>query len=106
MSDKPWKQEERHAAQLLTGKRYRANSGGRIDVESEHFIGQVKHVRRLSLTEVEALAIEMARLGTQRGKIGVVVVKRRAGRGIETPRLIVMLSEMFRQCSSRKSPTG
>lgn len=53
-------------------------------------VAQVKHVQRLSLAELEALAVEMAQLGTDRETIGVVVVKRRAGQGTKTPRLVVM----------------
>jgi len=39
----------------------------------------VKHVQRLSLAQLEALAVEMAALGATRGKTGVVVVKRLKG---------------------------
>jgi len=59
-------------------------------------VAQVKHVQRLSLAELEALAIEMAGIGAARGKAGVVVVKRRAGRGQVTHRLVVMTGEVFR----------
>ena len=64
-----------------------------MDVESPHFVAEVKHIRRFSLAQLEALAVEMALLGAQRGKVGVVVVKRRAGRGDKTPRLIFMTAE-------------
>ncbi len=89
MSDRPWKAEERAVARLLKGTRYAANSGGRIDVESARDLAQVKNVARLSLAELEALAVEIAAIGEQRGKLGLLVVKRRAGRGQATPRLIV-----------------
>ncbi len=55
MPDRPWKQEERHAAQLVQGARYPANQGGRVDVESPSTVVQVKHVQRLSLAQLEAL---------------------------------------------------
>ena len=55
MSNKPWKQEERHAAQLVQGARYPANQGGRVDVESPSTVAQVKQVQRLSLAQLEAL---------------------------------------------------
>jgi len=96
MPDRPWKQEERQVARLVMGTRYPANSGGRLDVESPSTVVQVKHVQRLSLAQLEALAVEMARLGVTRGKTGVVVVKRRAGRGTVTPRLVVMTEDVFR----------
>jgi len=94
--DKPWKQLERDVARLLGGERYPANSGGRVDVESERVVAQVKHVQRLSLAQLEALAVEMAALGEEQGKIGVVVVKRRAGRGHPTPNLVILTEGAFR----------
>lgn len=39
--------------------RYAANSGGRVDVEGPQVVAQVKHVRRLSLAALEALAVEV-----------------------------------------------
>jgi hypothetical protein len=81
MPDRAWKAEERDAARLLGGKRYPGNSGGKIDVESPRYVAQVKHVARLSLAELERLAVEMEAEGRRRGKCGLVVVKRRAGRG-------------------------
>ena len=63
---------------------------GRVDVEGPRFVAQVKHVRRLSLAEIEAVAVEIAALGQQRGKVDVLVLKRRARRGQATPRLLVM----------------
>lgn len=85
MPDRPWKTEERRAAALFGGQRYPANTGGARDFETSRYVGQVKHVRRLSLTALEALAREVERLGLQQRplKLGVVVVKRRAGKGAE-----------------------
>ncbi len=95
MPDKPWKAEERAAARLLGGRRYPANQGGRVDVESPRVVAQVKHVKRLSLAELEALAVELEGIGAARGKVGLVVVKRRARR--PTPRLVVMTETTWRQ---------
>ena len=95
MPDRPWKQEERSVARLLGGTRYPANSGGRVDVEGPGVVAQVKHVQRLSLAQLEALAVEMERVGTERGKTGLLVVKRRAGRGQPTPRLVVMTEAVW-----------
>ena len=57
-----------------------------MDCESERVVAQVKHVQRPSLARLEALTLEMVALGEEQGKIGVVVVKRRAGRGKGDPR--------------------
>ncbi len=90
MADKAWKHEERRVARLLGGRRYAANTGGRVDVESPTVVAQVKHVQRLSLAQLEELCVEMAALGQEQGKVGLVTVKRRAGKGIHTERLVVM----------------
>lgn len=95
MADKPWKHEERAVAHLLGGARYPANSGGRVDVEAPGVAAQVKHVRTLPLAQLEALAVEMEAVGTAKGKVGLVVVKRRAGRGQPTPRLVVMTEAVW-----------
>ncbi len=90
-----WKQFELEVARLLGGSRYPANSGGRVDVESESLVAQVKHVQRLSLAQLEALAVEMEEIGKERGKVGVVAVKRRAGRGHPTRTLIILTEAAF-----------
>ena len=81
---------------MLGGTRYPANSGGRVDVESPRFVSQVKHRKTCSLAELERLTVEMDALGRQRGKCGVAVVKRRAGCGNRTPRLVVLTEAAFR----------
>ena len=40
-----------------------------------------KHRRTLSLSALEAFAIETAEVGRARGKLGIVVIKRRAAGG-------------------------
>lgn len=102
--DRPWKQEEREVARLLGGIRYPANSGGRVDVEGPTTVAQVKHIRRLSLAQLEALALEMEGIGSDRGKVGVVVVKRRAGRGRDTPRLVVLTEESWQVLQALNMP--
>jgi hypothetical protein len=99
MPDRPWKAEERRAAALFGGRRYPANSGGRLDFETKGFVGLVKHVRHLSLAALEALALQMQCAGVQKspGKCGVVVVKRRAGPGRRTPRLVVLTEAVWRK---------
>src|SRR5262245_22285721 len=101
MPDKPWKQHERNAGKLIGGARYWANAGERIDCESEGVVAQCKHVQRMSLAELEALAVECERLGAQRQKTGVVIVKRRAGHGNHTPMLVVLTEHAWRELSGR-----
>src|SRR5689334_3128832 len=96
MADRHWKAEERHVARLVEGKRYPANQGGRVDVEGGDCIVQVKHRRTLSLAQLESLALELESLGNACKKAGLVVVKRRAGKGMPTPRLIVMTESVWR----------
>ncbi len=96
MPDRPWKAEERRAAALLGGRRYPANSGGLIDVEASRVLAQVKHVNRLSLAALERLALEAEQAGLKKGKAGIVIVKRRAGRGTRTPRLVVLTEPAWR----------
>ncbi len=67
-----------------------------MDAESGRHVAQVKHVRRLSLAELEALPAEIAAIGEQRGELGLLVVKRRAGRGQPTPRLVVLTEDVWR----------
>lgn len=67
-------------------------------------MGQVKHLRRLSLGALERLAVEVERLGDTRGKAGVVVVKRRAGCGHPTARLVVMTAAVFRRLAPLRTP--
>ncbi len=95
MADKHWKATEREVARHLGGERYPANSGGRIDVESAEYVAQVKHRKTMSVPELERWAIEMERLGAEKGKIGLVVVKRRAGRGHPTKALVILTEAAF-----------
>ena len=99
MADKPWKQMERQAAKMIGGARYWANAGQDIDVESAAFVAQVKHVQTCSLAQLERLAVEAERQGVQKLKIGLVITKRRAGRGIKTTPLVVMTEAAFRSMS-------
>jgi hypothetical protein len=97
MSDRPWKAAERRCAVLLGGRRHWANSGQAVDVESDGYVAQVKEVARLSLAALEALALEAERQGAQRQKVGLVLVKRRAGRGRSTPTLCVLTEAAWRE---------
>lgn len=108
MPDRPWKATERKAAALIGGKRHWANSGQAIDCESDSFCAQVKAVTRQSLAELEALALEVERQGVQKSppKIGLVIIKRRAGRGVETPTLVVMTAGAFRELNGAQALQG
>jgi len=83
-------------ARLLGGRRFPANTGGRVDVEGPTVIAQVKHRRTLSLAALETLAVEAVEAGRTRGKLGILVVKRRAGRGWPTTRMVVMTEAAWR----------
>jgi hypothetical protein len=97
MSDRPWKAAERRAAKLIGGRRYPANSGRAIDCESDSYCLQVKERQRASLAEIGAWALEVERVSVQLTppKIGLVVIKRRGGRGVPTPTLVVMTAATF-----------
>lgn len=81
----------------ISGRRHPANTGGPVDAESGWAVAQAKHVRRLSLAALEALALEAERQGAERAKVGLVIVKRPAGRGVETPRLVVVTEAVWRE---------
>ena len=106
VADKPWKREERRVAGLINGTRYVANSDGRVDAEGPQIVAQGKHVRRLSLAKLEALALEADRLGANRGKAGLVVTRRRAGQGHPTPRLVETTASAWWSLSLGKRQDG
>ena len=96
MSRTGWKGAERKAAALINGKRYPASMGGPVDVESDGWCGQVKERRRLSLAQLETLALEITRIAETRRKAGVVIVKRSAGPGRPTPWLFIVTEQTWR----------
>jgi hypothetical protein len=105
MSDRSWKKMERQSAALLGGRRFWSNSGATVDVESDGFVAQCKEVSRMSLAALEALALEAERQGSQRQKVGLVVCRRRAGRGRATPTLIILTEAAWRElCGSLPLP--
>jgi hypothetical protein len=94
--DKAWKAQERAVAKLVGGRRFWANSGADVDVESGSLVVQVKNVKVCSLAALGKLALEAERQGNQRaGKIGIVAIKHRGGRGVKTPTLVVMTAAAF-----------
>jgi len=108
MANRPWKVEERRAAALFGGSRFKANAGGPLDFETADVVGQVKHVRNLSLTALEALAVELEQIGKTKTppKLRVVVVHRRPGRGHVTPRLVVLTEAVWRTLQNSSVPVG
>lgn len=98
MSKTKWKAREREVARAVGGRRYPANTGARIDVESSGHVIQVKERKTLSLAQIEALAVEMERIGAQKSppKCGSVWLKRSAGRGVATPWLVVVTEAAWR----------
>jgi hypothetical protein len=103
MTSHAWKKAERKAAQIIGGRRYWSNSGEKIDCESDSYCAQVKEVKTLSLTQLETLALESERQGSQRLKLGLVIIKRRAGKGVETPTLITMTESTFREMNGARA---
>ena len=90
-----WKQTERDVAKVVGGKRYPANQGDRVDVESPVYVVQVKERKALSLEELTKLVEEMEAIGLTKGKLGLVAVKVRRGRGKPSPLLIVQSAKQW-----------
>ena len=103
MSRTGWKQRERDVARTVGGRRYPANTGARVDVESDGHVIQVKERKTLSLAQAEALAVEMERIAFQMSppKLGELWVKRSAGRGTSTPWLVVMTEATWKAMNGR-----
>ncbi len=101
MTNKPWKQFERDVGKLIRGKRYPANMGGGVDVESAELVVQCKNVKSLSFAALEKLAVEIAREGRESEKIGALVIKRRAGAGTPTKTLIIFTEDAWREFMRR-----
>lgn len=85
-----WKQFERDVARLLGGKRFWANSGEAIDVESDSYVAQCKLVQTCSLASLTELAEMVERQAALKNKAGVVAIKLRRGRGRSSPMLLVV----------------
>ena len=93
MARTTWKGVERDAAALVGAKRFWANAGSRLDVDSPHFAVQVKNPKTMALAELERLLDEMTLIGLDEGKIPLVVIKRSAKR--PTPLMVLMTAEAF-----------
>lgn len=84
-----WKQMERNVAKLVGGKRYPANQGGRVDVESEDYVVQCKERKTLSLEALTQLVEEIESIAAAKDKQGIVAVKVRRGTGRPSPILFI-----------------
>lgn len=104
MPDRCWKEFERTVAELLGGKRYWANSGAAIDVESPLYIAQCKHVRTLSLEQLTQLAEAVEVEAARKFKAGVVAIKVRRGHGRSSPTLIVCTADTWERLHGRAQP--
>jgi len=85
-----WKALERDGARLIRDRRYPASSGGPIDAESSQFVLDAKYRGRITVPDLERWAVAIAAAGTARGKVGVLLVKRKAGAGRPTPALMIL----------------
>src|SRR5262245_23770311 len=92
-----WKQFERDVARMLGGRRFWANSGESLDVESETVVAQCKLVKRMSLGALHDLAVSVAAEGHTKGKVGLVAIKLRRGTGVKTTTLFVLAESAYYQ---------
>src|SRR5262245_18639292 len=92
-----WKQFERDIAALFGGTRFWANSGEKLDVESETVVAQCKEVGRMSVAELVRLAEQVEREATIKLKAGVVCVRIKRGPGYpKSPTLVAMTEATWR----------
>lgn len=80
---------------MLGGKRFWANSGASLDVESETVVAQCKLVKTMSLSALHDLAVSVAAEGHDKGKVGLVAIKLRRGRGQKTMTLYVLAEPAY-----------
>ena len=90
-----WKAHERKTAALIQGRRFPASSGGSIDCESDRFIVQCKLLKTCSLETLTQLVEQTDADGQRTGKLGLVAIKRRRGRGQPSPTLVVLTDRAF-----------
>lgn len=90
VGNKAWKDLERKVGEVIGGKRYPANQGGFVDVESSKCVAQVKLRQSLSLEQLTQLVEKIDQVAKEKGKLGLVFVKVRRGKGQPSPLLMVM----------------
>jgi hypothetical protein len=106
MADRCWKAFEREVASLLGGRRYWANSGEAIDVESDLVVAQCKHVAQCSLEQLSQLVEQVEIQASRKFKAGVVAIKARRGHGRPSPMLMVMTSDTWERLHGRAAEKG
>jgi hypothetical protein len=99
-----WHDHERTCAAVIKGKRYPANTGGRVDVESGTVVAQCKERATISSPEVVRLVAEMDALGFTKGKVGVLFLRLKSGRGTPSPGMVVMTHRVFAQLLEEAYP--
>ena len=97
MNRRTWKKFESKCAWFINGKRYPANTGERVDVESKETVAQAKYKKALSHNELAALSDEMEVLGLSINKLGLVLHQVPPGRGKRTVEMVTMTWAMFDQ---------
>ena len=98
-----WRDYERKCAAVIGGKRFAASSGGRVDIESDSLVAQCKERAEISFPEMGRLAAEMEAIGKERGKLGVLFVRHKAGRGFPSPGMVVMSHATFEALLERRT---
>lgn len=88
---------EREVARIVGGARFWSNSGESVDIESDRFVIQAKHVKTMSLGAMTRLALQAEADAKKCGKIGVCAAKLRLGFGKRSPILFLMTSEEFKR---------
>ena len=95
MTEAYFKRFERMCADLIHGTRYPANTGGKIDVESQEWAGQCKIVAECSLEALTKMVEETQAVAAKKGKRGVLLIRVKRGRGVKAPTLAVLTSETW-----------
>jgi hypothetical protein len=75
-----------------------------LDFTSGVLLGRPRHVRRLSLAQLEALPVGLEQAAARVSKAGVAVVKRKIGAGHKTPQLLVITEASWRRLTGAPEP--
>jgi hypothetical protein len=105
MSRGHWKHVERMAARLVGGQRYWANSGRQVDCEGPNWLVQAKARKTYSLRQMAADLLPLEREAALKAKGALLVVKASAGRGVETPTLVIMTQATFERLHGPCAPS-
>lgn len=89
MASSTWKAVERTVAALVGGDRA-WDSRDDIDVLTEDYAIEVKHRKAPTIAQVEGWLRHNEPKAQGRGLKNALVVKRKAGRGVQTPHLLIL----------------